>query len=172
MDALAKLAAGTREAPPAVVRLLESDRAAVKHAAALLGAVTYAANNCVLPVQNEDGSWGSKIARDAQPPPGRGIKRQRSPAEAPAPPAPDSASRMAALLSSASRNFIAVGCQLSAEGAAPPQLDCGPGGELRSMSKPNGESLSLQPAQRRRDPDPQGASALKLSRSVSKRVSP
>ena len=87
VDALAKLAAGTREAPLAVVRLLESGRAAVKHAAALLGAVTYAANNCMLPVQNEDGSWGSKIARDAQPPPSRGMKRQRSPAEAPAPPA-------------------------------------------------------------------------------------
>ena len=68
VDALAKKAAATAQAPRAIIRLLESARAAAKHAAALLGVVTHAAHNCSVPVQRPDGSWGTTTRRDAKQP--------------------------------------------------------------------------------------------------------
>ncbi len=38
----------------------------VKHAAAQLAVVTHLANNQKVPVQRPDGTWGTRIARDAQ----------------------------------------------------------------------------------------------------------
>ena len=78
VDALAKQAATTRRAPAAVVRLLKSARAAIRHSAALLGEVTHAANNHRTVVTLADGSQVAKLVRDAQPKefraPGRATK--------------------------------------------------------------------------------------------------
>jgi hypothetical protein len=68
VDALAKRAAASRQAPLAITRLLTSGRSAVRHAAALLGQVTHAANNCVMDCALPDGSVVQRICRDAQPP--------------------------------------------------------------------------------------------------------
>ena len=68
VDALAKQAAASVRAPRAVRCLLESARAAVKHAAALLAVVTHAANNHKVPWQRPDGTWGTRNVRDAQQP--------------------------------------------------------------------------------------------------------
>ena len=57
VDALAKQAATSVQAPRAVRCLLESGRAAVKHVAALLAVVTHAANNHKVTVQLPDGTW-------------------------------------------------------------------------------------------------------------------
>ena len=65
VDALAKKAARTTHAPRAVTCLLESANVAVRHAAALLGVVTHAANNQKVPVQRPDGSWGFTVQRDS-----------------------------------------------------------------------------------------------------------
>ena len=65
-DALAKQAASQRQAPVAILRILESGRAAVRHAASLLGRVTQAANNCQLAVVLPDGSQQLRACRDAQ----------------------------------------------------------------------------------------------------------
>ncbi len=61
---------------------------AVRHAAALLGAVTHAANHHQVPVQRPDGSWGTKTARDAQQPQTTGRKRPRPPSRPPVAPTP------------------------------------------------------------------------------------
>ena len=50
----------------AIRRLLGSARAAVKHASALLGRVTHAANNCVLENVQEDGTVVQRTCRDSQ----------------------------------------------------------------------------------------------------------
>ena len=86
VDALAKQAAALRRAPIAITRLLGSARAAVRHAACLLGRVTHAANNCQLEVLLPDGSHGLRTCRDAQQCTGqrRAPKRQR-PLEPPHP---------------------------------------------------------------------------------------
>ena len=77
-DALAKQAAAERQAPSAVTRLLSSGKAAVKHAAALLGEVTHAANNCVIEVVLPSGERVQQLRRDSQPKPsGRPAGRQK-----------------------------------------------------------------------------------------------
>ena len=68
VDALAKRAAASRQAPMAIIRLLSSGRSAVRHAAALLGRVTHAANNCTLNYTLPDGTVVQRICRDAQQP--------------------------------------------------------------------------------------------------------
>ena len=99
VDALAKQAATTVRAPREVRCLLESGRAAVKHAAALLAVVTHAANHHKEPVQRRDGTWSTRCMRDAQQP-AAGTRRQprqvKPPAE-PAPLPPASPSRLAAI---------------------------------------------------------------------------
>ena len=65
VDALAKQAAAQRQAPMAITRLLASARAATKHAAALLGRVTHAANNCALEIVQEDGTRVLRTCRDS-----------------------------------------------------------------------------------------------------------
>jgi hypothetical protein len=86
VDALAKQAAGDRQAPPAVTRLLASGKAAVRHAAALLGEVTYTANNFQRVEAQPDGTTITRSVRDAQPRDPR--LTQRTPARGAAPPAP------------------------------------------------------------------------------------
>jgi hypothetical protein len=76
VDALAKLAATRGQAPKAIVRLLESGKAAMRHAAALLGVVTHGANHHEVPVQRPDGTWGVKTVRDAQQAPSDGSDRR------------------------------------------------------------------------------------------------
>ena len=66
VDALAKHAASQRRAPIAIRRLLASGRAAVRHAAALLGQVTHAANNCLMECLLPDGTTERRVCRDAQ----------------------------------------------------------------------------------------------------------
>ena len=87
VDALAKLAAATAQAPKEVICLLESGKAAVKHAAAMLAVVTHRANHHEVPVQRPDGTWGTRIARDAQQPP-RHASKVRRPPKPPSEPAP------------------------------------------------------------------------------------
>jgi len=79
VDALAKLAAATMQAPKAVRNLLASGKVAVKHAAALLAVVTHYANNHKVPVQRPDGTWGTRTTRDAQQPVRHSRKRARPP---------------------------------------------------------------------------------------------
>ncbi len=61
---------------------------AVRYAAALLGAVTHAANHHQVPAQRLDGSWGTKTARDAQQRQTTGRKRPRPPSWPPVAPTP------------------------------------------------------------------------------------
>ena len=86
VDALAKMAAATMKAPHAITRLLDSGKVAVRHAAALLGVVTHAANNHQVHVQHPDGSWGIKTVRDAKQPDGLRRKRPRPPPKPPTEP--------------------------------------------------------------------------------------
>jgi hypothetical protein len=86
VDALAKLAAATVRAPREVRCLLESGKAAVKHAAAMLAVVTHRANNHMVPVQRPDGTWGTRVARDAQQP-ARHSRKVRRPPKPPTEPA-------------------------------------------------------------------------------------
>jgi hypothetical protein len=86
-DVLAKQAARTMQAPKAIIRLLESGRSAVRHAAALLGVVTHTANHHRVAVQRPDGTWSSRTIRDAQQPSRKPGRRRRLP-QPPAPPAP------------------------------------------------------------------------------------
>jgi len=67
VDALAKQAAATRQAPAPVIEMLMSAKAAVKHAAALLGEVTFAVNNHSITVTNPDGSQSTRVIRDSMP---------------------------------------------------------------------------------------------------------
>ena len=72
-----------------MVRLLESGRAAVRHVATLLSAVTHAAHNHQAAVQHADGTWDYKSLRDAQQLPKSGYgKRCRPPSRALAEPVP------------------------------------------------------------------------------------
>jgi len=68
-----------------VRRLLVSGMVAVKHAAALLGVVTHAANNHKVPVQRPDGSWSSQVIRDAQQTTRPVLKRRHQPLPPPEP---------------------------------------------------------------------------------------
>ena len=68
-DARAKQVASLRKGPPAVLRFLKSGKAAVRHAAALLGQVTHAANNHRVLIVGADGVPHMKNIRDAQPRP-------------------------------------------------------------------------------------------------------
>jgi hypothetical protein len=80
VDALAKQAAATMQAPKRVRCMLQSGQIAVKHFAALLGIVTHASNNHVVEFQRPDGSMGSRTVRDAQQPSNRsGHRRRRQP---------------------------------------------------------------------------------------------
>ncbi len=89
VDALAKKAAAEQQAPAAITRLLGRAKAAVRHAAALLGEVTHAANNHSTNVTGPDGLVQVKVVRDAMPRPARGHsatqEQRRTP---PPPPAP------------------------------------------------------------------------------------
>ena len=83
---LANFAAESRRASLSVRRLLGSGKVAVKHSAALLGAVTHAANNHKVLVQSLDGSWVSQTVRDPQQPlVKRAVKRLREPKPPPQP---------------------------------------------------------------------------------------
>ena len=66
VDKLAKMAASELQCPKSTAELLASAEAASAHAACLLGMVTFAANNCVEVVINEDGTTSSKVVRDSQ----------------------------------------------------------------------------------------------------------
>ena len=78
VDALAKSAARMRPMPPRVGTLLASASAAAQHAAALLGAVTHAANHHVVQVPDSTGKLVERVCRDAEPrPPGPRPSRKR-----------------------------------------------------------------------------------------------
>lgn len=84
VDSLAKLAAASKQAPRAAVRLLESGRAAVRHAAALLGCVTHAANNYKQAYPRADDTWAYRNMRDAQQPINHRKRQHRPTAPPPA----------------------------------------------------------------------------------------
>ena len=65
VDALAKAAAAINQPPPAVVKLLESAKVAVRHSATLLGRVTHEANHHSMEVIGPDGLPVTKLCRDA-----------------------------------------------------------------------------------------------------------
>ena len=88
VDALAKEAASSRQAPMAITRLLSSGRAAVRHSAALLGRVTHAANNCIMDCTLPDGNVVQRACRDAQQPRFTRKRRKDSTDSAPRPPEP------------------------------------------------------------------------------------
>jgi hypothetical protein len=79
VDALAKMAAARMRAPQGLRALLESGSLAAKHAAALLGVVTHAANNHKVPHMRPDGTLVTKTLRDAQQPERKCRKRRESP---------------------------------------------------------------------------------------------
>ena len=64
-DGLAKQAAASTQAPAAVIRLLVSAFAAVRHAAKLLGRVTHLANHYTVEVVADDGTVTTKTVRDS-----------------------------------------------------------------------------------------------------------
>ena len=64
-DALAKLAAAANQPPKAVLRLLVSAAAAVKHFAMLLGRTTHAANHHPVQELNGDGETVTRLKRDS-----------------------------------------------------------------------------------------------------------
>ncbi len=66
VDKLAKVAANELQHPKSTLELLASAEAAAAHAACLLGAVTWAANNYVEETPNEDGTTTRKVLRDSQ----------------------------------------------------------------------------------------------------------
>jgi hypothetical protein len=65
-DGLAKQAAAIGQPPSAVVRLLTSAYEAVRHAARLLAAVTYEANNHKVHEVDSEGNCSTKVVRDSQ----------------------------------------------------------------------------------------------------------
>ena len=77
VDALAKLSAAERQAPEAVIKVLKSATAAVRHAVMLLGCVTHAANNHLVTSISPDGSIHNKVIRDASQAP-KSYKRKAS----------------------------------------------------------------------------------------------
>ena len=87
VDALARQAAASVQAPKTVRCLLKSGQVAVKHFAALLAVVTHAADNHSVEFQFPDGSTGTRTVRDAQQPSCRTDRRLRQPPP-PAPPKP------------------------------------------------------------------------------------
>ena len=92
VDVLAKQAAATREAPRAVYLLLESAQAAVRHASALLGRVTVAANHHEVSTTQGDGTEKVVVQRDAQQPDGATRARRSQKRAAPKPAAAPRAS--------------------------------------------------------------------------------
>ncbi len=66
VDKLAKTAANELQCPKSTAELLVSAEAASAHAACLLGMVTFAANNHVEELVNEDGTTTRKVLRDSQ----------------------------------------------------------------------------------------------------------
>lgn len=86
-DGLAKQAAAIAQPPPAVLRLLVSAFAAVRHAARLLACVTHAANNHTLSVTAEDGTVSNKVVRDSVDKP-RAKQKPRGTGPTPLPPPP------------------------------------------------------------------------------------
>ena len=68
VDLLAKQAAGLFRAGRSTRCMLASAVAAVSHAAALLGVVTHAANNCIVSSLNEEGQPITTVKRDAAAP--------------------------------------------------------------------------------------------------------
>ena len=74
-DALAKAAAGTRRRPQPQIEVLRSAEEAVRHAAALLGAVTHAANHCKVQATAPNGDIVVEERRDACAPPRRPMWR-------------------------------------------------------------------------------------------------
>ena len=86
VDALAKRAAAQRQTP-GITKILGSGRAAVRHAAALLGQVTHTANNCVMECVLPNGETERRVCRDAQQPTFARKRERPSSTEAPPPPA-------------------------------------------------------------------------------------
>ncbi len=86
-DGLAKQAAAMAQPPPAVLRLLASAFAAVRHAAKLLARVTHASNNHAVTVTAEDGTSVSKVVRDSVDKP-RAKQKQKAVGPPPLPPPP------------------------------------------------------------------------------------
>ena len=93
VDALAKQAAATRQAPAPVLQVLKSAKAAVRHSAALLGEVTHAANNHKTEVTTVDVSRVTKVIRDAQPRAPGTFRQDVKAAESPKPVAAKAAKR-------------------------------------------------------------------------------
>ena len=86
-DGLAKQAAATNQPLPAVLRLLVSAFAVVRHFAKLLGRVTHEANHFELVVHEEDGSSRTTTVRDsADKPKAQPKARPDKPAPLPPPP--------------------------------------------------------------------------------------
>ena len=75
-DGLAKLAAASNRAPKQLIRLLKSATHACRHAAALLGVVTFTANRCPVTVRREDGTTSTVLKRDARQPPAHSRSRK------------------------------------------------------------------------------------------------
>ena len=101
VDVLAKQAAATREAPRAVSLLLKSAQAAVRHASALLGRVTVAANHHEASTTQEDGTEKIVVKRDAQQPDAATRARRSRKRAAPTPAAASQASAAAPIAAAA-----------------------------------------------------------------------
>jgi hypothetical protein len=65
VDALAKMAAAQSRLLPALLALLKTATLAAQYSARLLGRVTFAANNCLKLVHNEDGTVTQVMCRDS-----------------------------------------------------------------------------------------------------------
>ena len=94
-DGLAKQAAAIAQPPPAVLRLLASAFAAVRHAARLLACVTHAANNHTVSVTAGDGTVSNKVVRDSVDKP-RAKQKPRVTGPTPLPPPPPKPDRQVA----------------------------------------------------------------------------
>ena len=77
VDALAKMAAAQSRLLPALLALLKTATLAAQYSARLLGRVTFAANNCPMQVQNEDGTLTQVMCRDSQPAPKHRCTKKR-----------------------------------------------------------------------------------------------
>ena len=77
VDALAKMAAEQSRLLHALLALLKTTTLAAQYSARLLGRVTFAANNCLKLVHNEDGTVTQVMCRDFQPAPNHRCKKKR-----------------------------------------------------------------------------------------------
>ena len=68
----------TEVVPISITQLLASGRAAVRHAAALLGQVTHAANNCPMQATLPNGDCVVRLRRDSTPKPASIKRNMRS----------------------------------------------------------------------------------------------